>query len=119
VPKRHHAVNSAFGINTWCVAANYDYELKEILPRVQGPLRELLDREISSGNSIVQISGGWPMRNANVWLARRFHQDYTSMFPGLAYSYFGDPKNWIEEYVDAERSLMVAVSTCAWTTRAG
>lgn len=93
--------------------AIFDYDLKEILPRVQGPLRQLLDQEISSGNSIVEIAGGWPMKNANVWLAKRFHQDYTSLFPGLTYRYLGDPKNWIEEYVDAESGLMVAVSASA------
>jgi hypothetical protein len=91
----------------------YDYDLSVILPRMQGPLRQLLDTEFSRGNSIIEIAGAWPMKNANVWLAQHFHQDYTSQFPGLTYSYLGDSKNWIEHYMDVERGLMVAVSASA------
>ncbi len=91
----------------------YDYDLKEILPRLQGSLKEVLNREISAGNSITEISAPWPMKNANVWLAKRFHEDYTTRFPNLRYRYLGDPKNWIEEYIDVEGGFMVAVSASA------
>jgi len=92
-------------------------DLKEILPRVQGPIRQLLDQELSCGNSIVEIAGGWPMKRANVWLAKWFQQDYRSLFPELAYAYLGDPKSWIEHYQDVERGLMVAVSASAGVKR--
>lgn len=91
----------------------FEYDLKEILPRVQGPLRELLDIELSHGNSMVEISGGWPMKQANIWLSMRFRKNYQEQYPSLKYTYLGDPKNWIEEYIDAERGLMVAVSASA------
>ncbi|MGP3790677.1 hypothetical protein [Pseudomonas sp. B392_1p] len=90
-----------------------EYDLKEILPRVQGPLKELLDVELSCGNSVAEISSGWPMREANVWLSKRFHRSYQEQYPNLKYSYLGDPKNWIEEYIDSELGLMVAVSALA------
>lgn len=93
--------------------AVYEYDLQEILPRVQGPLREILEQELAAGNHIVEIAGGWPLKKANVWLASRFHEDYRSRFPTMRYRYLGDPKVWMEEYVDAERGLMVAVSAAA------
>jgi hypothetical protein len=91
----------------------YEYDLNEILPRVEGPLRELLDAELSCGNSMVEIAGGWPMEKANIWLSKRFHKNYQNQYPSLKYTYLGDPKNWIEEYIDIERGLMVAVSASA------
>lgn len=90
-----------------------EYDLKEILPRVQGPLKELLDAEISFGNSIAEISSVWPMKKANIWLSKRFQRGYQERYPNLKYSYLGDPKNWIEEYIDSELGLMVAVSASA------
>ena len=93
--------------------AVYEYDLKEILPRLKGPLKEILDREISAGNSITEISAVWPMKNANIWLSQRFHDDYTIQFSNLHYKYLGDPKNWIEEYIDIEGGFMLAVSVSA------
>jgi len=93
--------------------AVYEYDLQEILPRVQGPLREILDQELSSGNSIVEIAAPRPMKHANVWLAQRFREDYRERFPTLQYEYLGDPKVWVEHYLDVERGLMVAVSASA------
>lgn len=90
-----------------------EYDLKEILPRVQGPLKKLLDAELSCGNSVVEISSGWPMREANVWLSKRFHRNYQEQYTNLKYTFLGDPKNWIEEYIDSELGLMVAVSAVA------
>lgn len=90
-----------------------EYDLKEILPRVQGTLKELLDAELSFGNSIVEISSVWPMEKANIWLSKRFRRGYQEQYPNLKYSYLGDPKNWIEEYIDSELGLMVAVSASA------
>lgn len=93
--------------------AIYDYDLKEILPRLQGPLRIVLDRELAAGNVITEITTPWPMKNCNVWLARRFHNNYGSEFPSIEYTYLGDPKNWIEQYIDKEHGSMVAVSASA------
>jgi len=91
----------------------YVHDLEEILPRVVGPLREILDFELHAGNSIQEVAAPWPMKQANVWLAQRFHKDYAADFPSLRYTYLGDPRNWIEEYVDVENQLMVAVSASA------
>ena len=93
--------------------ATYEYDLKEILPRLQGPLRTVLDRELAAGNVITEISAPWPMKNCNVWLAQRFHRSYSGEFTGIEYSYLGDPKNWIEQYIDKEHGSMVAVSASA------
>jgi len=90
--------------------AVYEYDLREILPRVQGLLREILEQELAAGNHIVEIAGGWPLKNANIWLASRFHEDYRSQFPMVSYRYLGDPKVWVEEYVDEDRGLMIAVT---------
>ena len=86
----------------------YEYDLKEILPRLHGPLRELLDAEIAAGNEMIEISDSWPLPNVNVWLKRPITQKYTNKYPQLKYSYLGDPKNWLEEYVDLEIGAMVA-----------
>lgn len=90
-----------------------DYDLKEILPRLTGPLRIVLDRELAAGNTIAEIAAPWPMKHCNVWLAERFQADYAPEFPTLAYRWLGDPENWIEEYVDVERACMVAVGGSA------
>ncbi|MFO1385677.1 MAG: hypothetical protein U1F55_05740 [Chitinivorax sp.] len=87
----------------------YAYDLTEILPRISGPIREILDAELKLGNSIQEMSMRWPMKQANVWLTKRFHGDYQSAYPNLRYTYLGDPKNWIEEYVDSEREILLAV----------
>ncbi|AXF19051.1 hypothetical protein [Paraburkholderia caledonica] len=86
----------------------YEYDLSVILPRLTGPLREILDAELSSGNVIVEISSGWPMSNVNVWLKNPFGQKYATTFQSLEYTYLGDPRNWLEQYVDIETAAMVA-----------
>jgi hypothetical protein len=91
----------------------HQFSVGEILPRFHGPLKEILDVELSRGNSVVEVYAGWPMKIANVWLAKRFHDDYKHLHPNLRYTYLGDPKNWIEHYLDKERELMVAVSAIA------
>jgi hypothetical protein len=48
----------------------HEYDLKEILPRLKGPLKNILDAEITAGNEIVEISSGWPMPQVNVWFGR-------------------------------------------------
>ena len=53
------------------------------------------------------------MKKGNIWLSKRFQRDYQEQYPNLKYSYLGDPKNWIEEYIDSELGLMVAVSAAA------
>lgn len=93
--------------------AVFEHDLQVILPRLTGPLRVILDRELAAGNTIHEIAAPWPMKRCNVWLAERFKADYAPEFPTLAYRWLGDPKNWIEEYVDAERGCMVAVSGSA------
>ncbi|TDR79730.1 hypothetical protein [Paludibacterium purpuratum] len=91
----------------------YTYDLEIILPRVVGPLREILELELKAGNSVQEVAVPWPMKQANVWLAQRFHKDYAADYPSLRYTYLGDPRNWIEEYVDVENQIMVAVSGSA------
>lgn len=86
----------------------YEYDLKEILPRLKGPLREILDAEIAAGNEMVEISSKWPMPEVNVWLKYPLTDKYTKTYPSLQYSYLGDPKNWLEDYIDRESGSMVA-----------
>jgi len=71
----------------------HDYDLSVILPRLTGPLREILDAELSAGNVMVEISSGWPMPSVNVWLRNPLGQKYTADFPDLEYAYLGDPRN--------------------------
>ncbi|AVA38163.1 hypothetical protein [Cupriavidus metallidurans] len=85
-----------------------DYDLSVILPRLTGSLREMLDAELSTGNVIVEISSVWPMSNVNVWLRDPLGDKYVADYPKLKYSYIGDPRNWLEEYVDIEIGAMVA-----------
>jgi hypothetical protein len=86
----------------------HEYDLSEILPRLTGPLREILDTELSGGNVIVEISSSWPMPNVNVWRRNPLSQKYAADYPSLEYSYFGDPRNWLEHYMDKETGAMVA-----------
>lgn len=86
----------------------HEYDLSEILPRLTGPLREILDTELSGGNVIVEISSSWPMPNVNVWLRNPLSQKYAADYPSLEYSYLGDPRNWLEHYMDKETGAMVA-----------
>lgn len=91
----------------------YAYDLEVILSRIVGPLREILEVELKAGNSVQEVAAPWPMKQANVWLAQRFHKDYATDYPSLRYTYLGDPRNWIEEYADVENQIMVAVSGSA------
>ncbi|MEM5446100.1 hypothetical protein [Paraburkholderia guartelaensis] len=86
----------------------HDYDLSVILPRLSGPLREILDAELSIGNTMVEISSGWPMPNANVWLKNPLSRKYLAKYPDLEYAYLGDPRNWLEHYIDTQIGAMVA-----------
>jgi hypothetical protein len=85
----------------------YEYDLSVVLPRLTGPLRAIVDAELSSGNVIVEISSGWPMSNVSVWLKNPLGQKYAITYQSLEYTYLGDP-NWLEQYVDIESGAMVA-----------
>jgi hypothetical protein len=91
----------------------HEHDLQEILRRVHGPLKEVLVQELAEGNTVTEVAASWPMKNANVWLSQRFHFDYTDRFPSLRYRCLEDPRAWLEEYVDSERGLLLAVSASA------
>ncbi|WP_075358701.1 hypothetical protein [Caballeronia sordidicola] len=86
----------------------YEYDLSVILRRLSGPLREILDAELSGGNVIVEISSRWPMSNVNVWLKNPLSQKYATVYPSLEYAYLGDPRNWLVHYIDIETGAMIA-----------
>ncbi|VCJ94867.1 hypothetical protein [Burkholderia pseudomallei] len=86
----------------------YEYDLQVILPRLTGPLREILDAEMAAGNVLVEISSCWPMPNVNVWLRNPLTRKYLARYPQLEYSYLGDPKHWLDQYVDRDVGAMVA-----------
>ncbi len=90
------------------------YDLDEIIPRITGELKQLLDSELTLGNEIVEVAGGWPFPNANVWLKDKFKSKYNN-FETLEYHYLGDIKNWLEHYADREIGAMVAVRAAAKT----
>lgn len=86
----------------------HDYDFSVILPRLSGPLREILDSELCIGNAMVEISSGWPMPNVNVWLKEPLGQKYAADYPDLEYTYLGDARQWLEQYVDTKTGAMVA-----------
>lgn len=86
----------------------HDYDLSVILPRLSGPLREILDAELSIGNAMVEISSGWPMPNVNVWLKEPLGRKYAADYPDVDYTYLGDARQWLEQYVDTKTGAMVA-----------
>lgn len=86
----------------------HDYDLSVILPRLSGPLREILDAELCIGNTMVEISSGWPMPNVNVWLKEPLGRKYAADYPDLEYTYLGDARQWLEQYVDTKTGAMVA-----------
>ena len=86
----------------------HDYDLSVILPRLSGPLREILDAELCIGNAMVEISSGWPMPNVNVWLKEPLGRKYAADYPDLGYTYLGDARQWLEQYVDTKTGAMVA-----------
>lgn len=63
---------------------------------------------IAAGNEMVEIASGWPMPEVNVWLSKPLTDKYKEKYPGLKYTYLGDPKNWLEDYSDKENGAMVA-----------
>lgn len=48
------------------------------------------------------------MPNVNVWLKKPLSQKYATEYPSLEYAYLGDPRNWLEHYVDKEIGAMLA-----------
>lgn len=90
--------------------AIYDYDLKEILPKIQGPIREILEQDLALGNTIVEFSESWPLKGGNVWLAFGFQKDYSQEYPSLTYRFIGDPRQWLEEYADFDRGILIAVA---------
>lgn len=85
-----------------------EYDIKVILPRLSGALKEIVESELAAGNSIAEISSNWPMKNVNVWFYRPLTDRYKAMFPELSYEYLNDPKNWREHYLDVANGAMVA-----------
>lgn len=86
----------------------YEYDLNEILPRLVGPLRKIFDAEILAGNVIDEISSTWPMSKVNIWFKNPLTDKYRKIYPQLKYSYLGDPRNWLEDYIDQENCAMIA-----------
>lgn len=52
------------------------------------------------------------MSNVNVWLKKPLGQKYAAAYPSLEYAYLGDPRNWLEHYIDVSTDAMVAAK-CA------
>ncbi len=92
-----------------------EYDLDQIIPRITGELRVVLDNELTLGNEIVEVAGGWPFPNANVWLRDRFKGQYDTL-KSLEYQFLGDPKNWMEHYANKGIGAMVAVRAAAKST---
>ena len=90
------------------------YDIDEITLRLNGELQILLENELSLGNEIVEVAGGWPFSNANVWLKYRFKAKYDECTT-LKYHYLNDPKHWVEHYEDKSIEAMVAVRASAKT----
>ena len=86
----------------------HEYDRTVILPRLTGPLREIFDIEVLEGNVVIEVSSSWPMPNVNVWFKDPLTRKYADKYPQLEYTYFGDPRNWLEEYIDREVGAMVA-----------
>jgi len=90
------------------------YDLDEIIPRITGELKAVLENELSLGNEIAEVAGGWPFSNANVWLKYCFKGKYDD-YNTLKYYYLDDPKHWLEHYEDKSIQAMVAVRASAKT----
>jgi len=90
------------------------YDLDEIIPRITGELKIVLESELSLGNEIAEVAGGWPFSKANVWLKYRFKGKYDELNT-LNYHFLGDPKNWLEHYENKDIEAMVAVRASAKT----
>lgn len=86
----------------------YNYDLSVVLPPLSGSLREILDAELCIGNVMVEISSGWPMPNVNVWLKEPLGRIYAGDYPDLEYIYLGDPRQWLEQYIDTKTGAMIA-----------
>ncbi len=71
-------------------------------------LKELIDSEISNGNSIVETSSAWPYKNGvNIWLERKFSKGYQYISSELQYEYLGDPHNGHSEYRMQSKNQLV------------
>ncbi len=92
----------------------YENDLRDFLPRLKGPLKDILDAEIALGNEIVEISSGWPMSKVNVWFKNPLTDKYANSYPSIQYNYLNDVKNWLEEYIDKENGAMVAAKVSWW-----
>ncbi|MGF6569118.1 hypothetical protein ABH945_001194 [Paraburkholderia sp. GAS333] len=86
----------------------HGYDLSVVLPRLTGPLRQVLDAELSVGNVMVEVTSGWPMPNVNAWLKNPLSRKYVADYPNLEYAYLGGPRNWLEHYMDTRIGAMVA-----------
>ena len=79
---------------------------KELLSKVTGPIKEIIESEVSRGNSIAEVAGGWPMKEVNVWLEKRFSKDYSKLI-NIAYNKTNDPHYWFDEYIDEANGFFV------------
>jgi hypothetical protein len=89
----------------------YKYDIDVLLPKLHGPIKEIVDEELKKGNQIVEVASSWPMPKVNVWFQHTITNKYESKYPNLKYSLLNDPKNWYEEYLDIENGFMVAVKS--------
>lgn len=86
----------------------YQYDIDMLLPKLTGPIREIVDSEIKNGNILAEVATAWPMQHVNVWFKKPFTATYRDKYPDITYCKLNDPKNWFEHYADEENGFMVA-----------
>ena len=79
---------------------------EELISKINGSIKEIIEKEISYGNIIVEVAGGWPLKEVNIWLGKRFSKDYSEL-PNINYNKTNDPHYWYDEYKDETQGFFV------------
>lgn len=86
--------------------SNYRID-QEHIHSISNDLQEILDYEISLGNSITETWKGWPYDRYVVGLQRPFNIDKNTLKENLEYRRVNDPHYWKAEIFDKRTKDML------------
>jgi len=89
------------------IKSNISNVENEIVNKVTGTLKEILERELSAGNEICETyEGDWPQEGSvMVFLSKPFKTPIQHDLPHIEYALVNDPHYWKAQYFDTTTNV--------------
>lgn len=84
---------------------------QEHIDRFCGAIKDILNEELASGNSIVETYEGWPAGTTLISLKKPFKRPAKKNLDGIKFRNINDPHYWKAEYFDVINHLLL---TCGF-----